>query len=51
MAFSSHPKVLATLMGPVESQVLGHEEALLSLENYRGRFVFIPKVLRDLFKQ
>ena len=47
MAFSSHPKVLATLMGP--AKVRGHEVALLSLENYRGRFVFIPKVSGDLF--
>ena len=33
-------------------KVLGQEVALLSLENYRGRFVFtgfIPKVLGDLF--
>ena len=31
------------------SKVLGHEVALLSLENYRGRFVFILKVLGHLF--
>ena len=39
MFFSSHSKAsvnLVTLMGPV---------ALLSLENYRGRFVLIPKGL------
>ena len=35
----------------VRVKVLGQEVALLSLENYRGRFVFIPKVLGDLFKQ
>ena len=34
----------------VWSKVWGHEVALLSLENYRERFVFIPKVLGDLFK-
>ena len=48
--FSSHPKVLVTLIW-VRSKVLGDEEALLSLETYRGRVVFIPKVLGDLFKQ
>ena len=33
----------------VWSKVRRHEVALLSSENYRGRFVFIPKVLGDLF--
>ena len=46
MAFSSHPKVLAALMGPVER---AREIVLLSLENFRGRFVFTPKVLGDIF--
>ena len=48
MAFSSHLKVLANRMGPVESSS-GHEEALFSLENHRGRVFFIPKSLGDLF--
>ena len=33
----------------VQSKVRGNEVALLSLENYRGPFVFIPKDLGDLF--
>ena len=35
----------------VRSKVRGHEVALLSLESYRAYFVFIPKILGDLFKQ
>ena len=41
------PKRLLPLW--VQSKVRGHEVAELSLENYRGRFDFIPKVLGDLF--
>ena len=48
MAFSSHP-LKCQLPCWVRLKVLGREVALLSLENYRGRFVFIPKVLGDLF--
>ena len=46
--FASHPKVLATIMGP--AKVWEHEVALISnLENYMGHFVFITRFLGDLF--
>ena len=44
--FVSSESLLAALMSPVER---GHEIVLLSLENFRGRFVFTQKVLGDLF--
>ena len=40
MAFTSHSKLLATLMGPIE--VRGHGVAML-LYNSKGSFVSIPK--------
>ena len=33
----------------VRSKARGHEVALLSLQNHRGRFVFIPNVLGDFY--
>ena len=47
MAFSSHAKCYLPLWA--RSNVLGHEVALLSLENYRGGFVFIAKLVEDIF--
>lgn len=46
--FGSRPKLLATLMGPVEISRTWIV-AVLSLEDWRGRFVFISKFSRDLF--
>ena len=51
-ALSSKKKLRKTLRGGGGGRVihvLGHEVALLSLENHRERFVFIPKVLGYLF--
>ena len=47
VAFSSYRKCQLPLW--VRSRVRGRETALLSLGNSRGRFVFTPKVLGDLF--
>ena len=43
LAFSSHPRVLATLMRASERSRTW--SSLAFIENYRGRFIFIPKVL------
>ena len=47
--FGSPESVYSYPYGSGRKFEVRHEVALLSLENYRRRFVFIPKLLEDLF--